>query len=236
MSFKIADAIVYEDEHLVAVNKPSGILTIPDREGVPGLRNGLQERYGSIFTVHRLDRDTSGLVIFAKDEAAHRYFSMQFEERSTRKVYNGFVLGTPHIDEGIINEPIAEHPTKKGLMTVWRKGKESVTEYSVLERFRLFAWMEFRILTGRTHQIRVHMKHLGHPIVCDPLYGDGRPVLLSEFRNKFNIGKFEEERPLLKRLALHASTLTIKNVDGKEITLEAPLSKDMKATLQQLRK
>jgi 23S rRNA pseudouridine1911/1915/1917 synthase len=236
MSFKISDAIVYEDEHLVAVNKPSGILTIPDREGVPGLRNLLQERYESIFTVHRLDRDTSGLVIFARSEAAHRHFSMQFEERTTRKVYNGFVLGTPHITEGVINEPIAEHPTKKGVMTVWRKGKESVTEYTVLDQFRLYAWMEFRILTGRTHQIRVHMKHLGHPIVCDPIYGDGKPVLLSEFRKKFNLGKFEEERPLLNRLALHASALTIRNLDGAELTIEAPLSKDMKATLQQLRK
>jgi 23S rRNA pseudouridine1911/1915/1917 synthase len=236
MSFKISDAIVYEDEHLVAVNKPSGILTIPDREGVPGLRNLLQDRYGSIFTVHRLDRDTSGLVIFARDEAAHRHFSMQFEERTTRKVYNGFVLGTPHISEGVINEPIGEHPTKKGVMTVWRKGKESITEYTVLDRFRLFAWMEFRILTGRTHQIRVHMKHLGHPIVCDPIYGDGKPVLLSEFRKKFNLGKFEEERPLLNRLALHASSLTIRNLDGTELTIEAPLPKDMKATLQQLRK
>jgi 23S rRNA pseudouridine1911/1915/1917 synthase len=236
MSFKISDAIVYEDEYLVAVNKPSGILTIPDREGVPGLRNLLQDRYESIFTVHRLDRDTSGLVIFARSEAAHRHFSMQFEERTTRKVYNGFVLGTPHISEGVIDEPIAEHPTKKGVMTVWRKGKESLTEYTVLDHFRLFSWMEFRILTGRTHQIRVHMKHLGHPIVCDPIYGDGKPVLLSEFRKKFNLGKFEEERPLLNRLALHASKLTIRNMDGNELTIEAPLSKDMKATLQQLRK
>ncbi|GAB4092687.1 RluA family pseudouridine synthase [Flaviaesturariibacter terrae] len=236
MSFKISDAIIYEDEHLVAVNKPSGILTIPDREGVPGLRNLLQDRYGSIFTVHRLDRDTSGLVIFARSEEAHRHFSMQFEDRTTRKIYNGLVLGAPFQQEGVINEPLSEHPTKKGLMTVWRKGKESITEYALLERFRLYSWMQFRILTGRTHQIRVHMKHLGHPIVCDPLYGDGRPVLLSEFRKKFTLGKFEEERPLLNRLALHASSLTLRNVGGEELTIEAPLQKDMRATLQQLRK
>ncbi|TCZ74977.1 RluA family pseudouridine synthase [Flaviaesturariibacter aridisoli] len=236
MSFKISDAILYEDDYLVAVNKPSGLLTIPDREAVPGLRNLLQERYGAIFTVHRLDRDTSGLVIFAKTEEAHRHFSKQFEERSTRKIYNGLVLGTPFQSEGVVNEPIAEHPTKKGIMTVWRKGKESITEFTVLERFRLYSWMQFRILTGRTHQIRVHMKHLGHPVVCDPLYGDGKPVLLSEFRKKFTLGKFEEERPLLNRLALHAAALTIQNVDGKELTIEAPLPKDMRATLQQLRK
>jgi 23S rRNA pseudouridine1911/1915/1917 synthase len=236
VSIKISDLIVYEDAHCVAVNKPSGLLTIPDREGVPGVRNMLQEKYDSIYTVHRLDRDTSGLVLFARTEEAHRHFSMQFEERTTHKIYNGFVLGQPHVSEGVINEPISEHPTKKGLMTVWRKGKESVTEYEVLDKFRLYSWMKFHILTGRTHQIRVHMKHLGHPIVCDPLYGDGKPVLLSEFRSKFNLGKFEEERPLLNRLALHASTLTLQNVDGNDLTLEAPLSKDMRATLQQLRK
>jgi len=236
MSFKISDAVLYEDEHLIAVNKPSGLLTIPDREGVPGMRNLLEDRYGRVFTVHRIDRDTSGLLIFARSEEAHRHFSMQFEQRSTRKIYFGLVLGTPFQQEGVIDEPIAEHPTKKGVMTVWRKGKESITEYAVLERFRLYSWMQYRILTGRTHQIRVHMKHIGHPIVCDPVYGDGRPVLLSEFRAKFRLGKFEEERPLLSRLALHAGTLTLQKLDGSELTIEAPLPKDLKATLQQLRK
>ncbi|RYY99767.1 MAG: RluA family pseudouridine synthase [Chitinophagaceae bacterium] len=236
MAIRIEDLIIYEDAQFVAVNKPSGLLTIPDREGVPGVRNLLQERYGEIFTVHRLDRDTSGLVVFARNEVAHRHLSMQFESRATHKTYYGLVLGTPFNAEGVINEPIAEHPTKKGTMTVWRKGKESITEYVVEERFRLFSWMRYRILTGRTHQIRVHMKHIGHPIVCDPLYGDGKPVFLSQFRPKFKLGRYEEERPILNRLALHAGALTFQDLEGKELTIEAPLSKDLKATLQQLRK
>ena len=90
----------------------------------------------------------------------------------------------PKLPEGIINEPIAEHPTRKGYMTVWRKGKESITEYKVVENYRYFSWMEFRILTGRTHQIRVHMKHLGHPIVCDHVYGDGKPLFISQLKRE----------------------------------------------------
>ena len=137
----------------------------------------------------------------------------------------------------MINEPISEHPVKKGLMTVHRKGKESITEYEVIESFRLFSWMQFRILTGRTHQIRVHMKHLGHPIVCDELYGDGKPVYISQLKHHYKLSKEElEERPLLSRLALHASQLTFKGLNGEEISLEAPLPKDLRALLNQLSK
>jgi 23S rRNA pseudouridine1911/1915/1917 synthase len=233
---RIEEHIVFENEEMVAVNKPSGLLTIPDREGVPGVRNLLQERYGSIFTVHRLDRDTSGIVIFARTEEAHRHLSMQFENRETRKIYNGLVLGSPFQKSGVINEPIGEHPSKKGLMTVLRKGKESITEYEVVDSYRLYSWMEFRILTGRTHQIRVHMKHLGNPIVCDPLYGDGKPVFISGIKSRFNLGKEEEERPILARLALHAAQLQFRNTAGELVELTAPLPKDMRATLQQLAK
>jgi 23S rRNA pseudouridine1911/1915/1917 synthase len=232
----ITDLIIYQDDDIVAVNKPSGLLTIPDREGVPGVRNLLQDKFGSIFTIHRIDKDTSGVVVFAKNEIAHRHFSMQFESRETKKFYNGLVVGSPATDSGVINEPIAEHPSKKGLMTVYKKGKESITEYEVTERFRFYSWMRFRILTGRTHQIRVHMKHLGNPIVCDSLYGDGKPVFISQLKQKFNLGKHEEERPLLNRLALHAAELELTALDGSRLEIKAPLPKDLKAVLQQLSK
>jgi 23S rRNA pseudouridine1911/1915/1917 synthase len=238
MQIKITDLILAEDEHLVAINKPSGMLTIPDREGKePALKGMLQQHYGEIFTVHRLDRDTSGLVVFARTEAMHRHLSMQFESRETKKIYNGFVLGVPARPVDTINEPIAEHPVKKGMMTVFRKGKESITVYETLASFRFYSWMQFHILTGRTHQIRVHMKHLGHPIVCDPLYGDGKPVFISGFKPRFKLSQQElEERPLLNRLALHASTLSFKGLQGEDRHLEAPLPRDLRALLQQLGK
>jgi 23S rRNA pseudouridine955/2504/2580 synthase/23S rRNA pseudouridine1911/1915/1917 synthase len=222
----------------VAVNKPSGVLTIPDREGKElSLKQILQKKYGSIFTVHRIDRETSGIVVFAKNEQTHRHLSLQFESRETRKIYNGLVLGVPAQVAATINEPIAEHPVKKGMMSVWRKGKESITEYETLQSFRFYSWMQFHILTGRTHQIRVHMKHIGNPVVCDPLYGDGKPVFISQFKHKYRLSQNElEERPVLNRLALHAAQLSFKGINGDGYNLEAPLPKDLKAVLQQLGK
>ena len=235
---KIEEYILEEDENLVSINKPSGLLTIPDREGKEiSLKQILKNKYGDIFTVHRLDKDTSGLVAFAKNKEAHKQLSQLFEARETIKIYNGFILGSPFEKSGTINESIAEHPVKKGLMTVYKKGKESITEYEVLENFKLYSWMQFHILTGRTHQIRVHMKHIGHPIACDELYGDGKPVFISSIkRKKFNLSKdAEEERPILSRLALHASKLKFQ-LNNKAYELEAELPKDLRALLQQLRK
>ncbi len=238
MTIKLADHIIFQNEDFIAINKPAGLLTIPDREGKEvSLKTLLKERFGEIFVVHRLDRETSGLVVFAFNEAMHRHLSQQFEARETKKIYNGLVIGKPSEAEGVINEPIAEHPTKRGLMTVWRKGKESITEYRTLENHRFFSWMEFRILTGRTHQIRVHMKHLGHPIVCDPLYGDGKPVKISQLKRDYKLSQADdEERPILSRLALHSAQLSFKNISGEEVNLEAPLPKDLRATLNQLGK
>lgn len=235
---KFSDWIIYEDENLIALNKPSGLLSIPDREGKDiSLKKLLIEKYGTIFTVHRIDKDTSGLIVFAKNDIAHKHLSQQFEARQTEKIYLGLVLGSLAEKKGIIDAPMAEHPGKKGLMTVYRKGKESITDYEVLEDFKIFSWLQFQIHTGRTHQIRVHAKHIGHPVVCDELYGDGKPILLSSLKHKFKLSKNElEERPILNRLALHALSLQFANTNGEILKVEASLPKDLKAFLQQLRK
>src|SRR6186997_1292393 len=235
---KLSEWIIYEDEDLIALNKPSGLLSIPDREGKDiSLKKLLIEKYGNIFTVHRLDKDTSGLIVFAKNETTHKLLSQQFEERQTEKIYVGLVIGSLTDKKGSVDVLISEHPAKKGLMTVYKKGKESLTDYEVLEDFKIFSWVQFQIHTGRTHQIRVHAKHIGHPVVCDELYGDGKPILLSTLKHKFKLSKNElEERPILNRLALHALSLQFTNTNGEKIKLEAPLPKDLRALLQQLRK
>lgn len=235
---KLAEITIVENDEFIALNKPSGLLSIPDREGKEvSLKKLLIEKYGSIFTVHRLDKDTSGLIIFAKNEEAHKYLSRQFEERHTEKIYVGLVLGSPTGKKGTIDSPIVEHPAKNGTMIVNRKGKESLTDYELLEDFKTYSWLKFQIHTGRTHQIRVHAKDMGHPIAYDELYGDGKPILLSSLKHKFKLSKYElEERPLLNRLALHALSLKFTDPNGKVISLEAPIPKDLKALLQQLRK
>jgi 23S rRNA pseudouridine955/2504/2580 synthase/23S rRNA pseudouridine1911/1915/1917 synthase len=234
----LKDCIVFENDDFVALNKPTGLLSIPDREGKEiSLKDLLQEKYGQIFTVHRLDRDTSGLIIFARNEATHKHLSRQFEERQTEKLYVGLVIGSPANKKGSINAPIAENTVKRGVMIIHQRGKESLTDYQVLEDFGIYSWLQFRIHTGRTHQIRVHMKDIGYPIVCDELYGDGKPILLSGIKSKFKLSKKEEEeRPILSRLALHAHKLKFTDTHGKVFELEAQVPKDIRATLQQLDK
>jgi 23S rRNA pseudouridine1911/1915/1917 synthase len=229
--------IIFENDFLVAVNKPSGLLSIPDREGKEvSLKQMLQDKYGEIFTVHRLDKATSGVIVFAKNENTHKELSQLFENRSTEKIYYGLVYGSISPTKGTIEEPIMQHPSGNGKMILHAKGKPSVTEYEVLEDFKRFNWVKFKILTGRTHQIRVHAQFIGHSIVCDELYGDGKPVLLSSLKKKYNLSKNElEEKPILARLALHSASLKF-ILNDKEYFFESPLPKDLKALLQQLRK
>lgn len=230
--------IVFENNVFVAINKPAGLLSIPDREQTQtSLKDILIEKYGKIFTVHRLDRDTSGVIVFAKDEATHKYLSQLFESRAVEKYYQAIVLGVPTEKKGTIEAPIAEHSIDKGKMIIHQRGKPSVTDYEVLEEFKFYSLVQFQIHTGRTHQIRIHSQNIGHPVACDDLYGDGKPILLSSIKRKYKLSKNEEEeRPMLNRVALHSYELKFEDVNGKKIVLTADLPKDMRATLQQMRK
>ena len=229
--------IIFENDYFIALNKPAGMLSIPDRKQTEvSLKDILIEKYGTIFTVHRLDKETSGVIVFAKDAETHKQLSALFEGREVEKYYEGLVYGSIVPATGTVDAGIMEHPAKNGKMMTHKKGKPSVTDYEVLEDFRAFSHVKFRIHTGRTHQIRVHMQQLGHTIVCDELYGDPKPVLLSALKRKYNLSKKEEEeKPLLARLALH-SALLIFNLNGEQYSLEAEAPKDIRALLQQLRK
>jgi 23S rRNA pseudouridine955/2504/2580 synthase/23S rRNA pseudouridine1911/1915/1917 synthase len=230
--------ILAETPQFIAVNKPSGLLSIPNREqSEVSLKEILDEAYGKVFTVHRLDRDTSGVILFARDSLTHQFLSARFEGREVNKYYLGFVHGRPPEEAGSIDGPILENPLKRGSMMVHTKGKPSLTDYKVVESFGILSLIQFQIHTGRTHQVRVHSKDLGHPIAADPLYGDGQPVLLSSIKRKFKLSKYEEtEKPLLSRLALHAWKIGFTDPEGKDWEIEAPLPKDMAALLNQLRK
>ncbi|MBS1781436.1 MAG: RluA family pseudouridine synthase [Bacteroidetes bacterium] len=232
--------ILYEDKGLIIVNKPAGLLVIPDRfdSTQPSLNKLLEEKYQQrIFVVHRLDRDTSGAICFAKNETSHQYLSTLFQKHEVIKRYAGIVVGQVLPEKGRIEAPIIEHPFVKGKMTTAKKGKPSVTDYYVAEQWPLYALVQFQIHTGRTHQIRVHMQSIGHPIVCDELYGNGKPLFLSSFKKKYKASHQEEaERPLLGRLALHSYELSFVNEEGTPINAQAPLPKDISACINQLNK
>lgn len=232
--------IIFEDDQILIVNKPANLLTIPDRFDAekPSLYADLTHKFGKIFTVHRLDRETSGILVFAKTEEAHRNLSMQFENHETRKVYIALLDGVTHQDEGQIDRPITEHPTQLGKMMVSKKGKESLTLFTVIERFKHFTLVEADIRTGRTHQIRVHFQSLGYPLAVDAMYGRRAALYGHDFKKKFKVGKFtEEEQPMMKRTTLHAFKLTFKHpLSNETVSFEAEMPKDFRALLNQLRK
>ncbi|ANI88132.1 RNA pseudouridine synthase [Arachidicoccus ginsenosidimutans] len=229
--------IIFENENFIAINKPSGMLSIPDRtQSEVSLKDLLLEKYGAIFIVHRIDKFTSGLIIFAKNAETHKQLSQLFEGREVEKFYIGLLNGTLYPSSGTISAPVIEHPSKKGLMATNAKGKPSVTDYETIETFKNYSLVQFQIHTGRTHQIRVHTQCLGHSLVGDELYGDGKFLLLSSIKRKFNLSKNQdEEKPLMARLALHSYKINF-TLNGEQYSLEAPLPKDFTATLQQLRK
>lgn len=228
---------IFENDDFIVINKPAHLLSIPDRtQSEISLKDILIDRYGEIFTVHRLDKETSGVIVFAKNEETHRQLSELFEGRDVKKYYVGLVHGKMQDEEGSIDAPIMEHPSKKGRMITHAKGKPSLTDYEVIESFRLFSFVKFRIYTGRTHQIRVHTQHIGHSIVCDELYGTHEPIYISSLKRNYHLSKKEEEeKPILSRLALHSSQLKF-SLYGEQYDFEAEIPKDLKAVLQQLRK
>lgn len=234
-----APEIIYKDADLIAINKPSGWLSIPDRHDAElySVKSWFEAKGEKIFIVHRIDRDTSGLLLLARNAEAHKYYNTLFEQRTLKKTYYGLVLGSVAEEQGVYDQPIEQHPTFLGKMRVGRKGKPAITHYTVEERFRGYTWVKFQIETGRTHQIRVHLYNAGHSLVCDPLYGKPDPILLSSIKRKFNMSKKEEEeRPLLSRLALHAYSVDLVDRQGVSHAFVAPLPRDLDATLKQLRK
>jgi 23S rRNA pseudouridine1911/1915/1917 synthase len=232
--------IVYADDDFVIVNKPPGVLTIPDRFDATKLNlyHHLQLQYGDIFIVHRLDRETSGIVCFARNEAAHRELNRQFQQREVDKTYCVLVQGVVLADEGRIENYLNEHPNIPGRMIVVKHlGKKSITEWKVAERFKNYTLLDANIKTGRQHQIRVHFMDMGHPLAVDPMYAKKDGLFLSEIKRKYKAPLIAEELPLMSRLTLHAHHLRLTHpTTGETMEFLAPVPKDFEAILVQLRK
>jgi 23S rRNA pseudouridine1911/1915/1917 synthase len=224
--------IIYEDDELLVVNKSAGIVCHPAHAAQTGtLANGLAWYAEYLATahdpfrpgiVHRLDKNTTGVMVVAKTDEAHWRLSLQFERRTTQKIYLGVVHGEPQFDHDMIDAPIGAHPRIKDKYMVpggkfaKEVTKEAVTEYKVVERFKGFALMHLMPKTGRTHQLRVHTSYIGHPLVGDKLYG-GRPV------SEHDLSGTGSTEPLLEFQALHAWRLSFTHpIEEDRRTYEAP--------------
>ncbi|MCL2478531.1 MAG: RNA pseudouridine synthase [Treponema sp.] len=243
--------VIYEDSKIIAVNKASGIAVCADRwdDSRERLDKLLAASLGmeKVFIVHRIDRDTSGLVVFAKDEDTHRKLSMAFEGRQTEKRYIAVTRGRPSWNETVCDLPLVPDGNKWHHTIIDKyQGKKSLTRFRLLCIAGNYSVVEAVPETGRTHQIRVHLASLGHSVVCDELYGNTKPVFLSAIKPGWR-GNPSEERPLLSRLGLHAAELLIPYERGPEYTgtavmdksgllLKAPLPRDMAALINQMEK
>jgi RluA family pseudouridine synthase len=243
--------VLFEDEHLLAINKPARLLTSPDRydpnrpnimrllhEGITANKPWARERgLTYLSNAHRLDFETSGVLLLAKNKPALVAVANQFGAEKPLKVYVALVQGTPMEDAFEIDQPIAPHPTNIGLMRIDpKRGKKSCTQFAALEKFRGYTLMQCRPLTGRTHQIRVHLRHAKLPIVGDALYG-GNKLWLSELKRHFRLRPNKEERPLISTMALHAESLALPHpVTGETATITAPWPKDLEVALKYLRR
>ncbi|MHC4712112.1 MAG: RluA family pseudouridine synthase [Planctomycetota bacterium] len=237
--------ILYEDEIMLVVNKPPGIVVHPARGHWGGtLINAVLYHChklshiapGRPGIVHRLDRDTTGVILFMKEDWSHRHVARQFEHRRVEKEYLAIVEGEMEHDDGWISLPLGRHPRSTRKMAVRIDiGREAQTYYKVLERFRGYTFVSAMPKTGRTHQIRVHLAASGHPVAADELYSKSGPVYLSQLEDLAE--RPSDEPPLMGRQALHARRLNVEYPGKKErIEFEAPLPGDMEAFMAALRR
>jgi 23S rRNA pseudouridine1911/1915/1917 synthase len=232
--------ILLDEADFLILNKSSGLLVVPDRwdRAKETLRDMIQAKFGpEVWPVHRLDKDASGVLLFSKSKDSRTFLEKQFRKREVNKIYHIFVQGELEKDEGTITYCISEDRDRPGLVKVGGKhAKDATTHYEVLERFRGLTYVKVMPLTGRQHQIRLHFKALGNPVLCDSLYGSEDGYYLSDMKKHYKGKEDEPEKPLMGRLALHALQLTFLREDGTEVLAEAPLPKDFLVFLKYLRK
>jgi RluA family pseudouridine synthase len=252
--------VLLDDAELLAVNKPAGQLVIPDRSGRETLAEIVAQLSGgdpTLRIVHRLDRDTSGVLLLARTIDAQRALSAQFEAHTVEKSYLALVRGVPAQEAGVVDLPLWLHPGQRKVVVSTTQGKPARTRFVLLERLGPASLLRCSPESGRQHQIRVHLQAIGLPLLCDPLYAPASDALglagrsapergapaalpsalyLSSLKPGYRRNARREERPLLARLSLHAEAIAFDHPrDGGRRRIEAPLPKDLRATLHQLR-
>jgi 23S rRNA pseudouridine1911/1915/1917 synthase len=245
--------ILYEDEYLVVINKPADMVVHPSRGHWDGtLVSALAFHFGNQLStvrgpvrpgvVHRLDRDTTGAILVAKDDSIHGKLAMLFENRQIQKEYLAIVLGKPYLDRDMIDAPIGLHPKNKEKMRIVSadalEAKPAQTFYEVIKRYGKWSTVRCFPKTGRTHQIRVHLAHIGHPVLCDKNYGGGRRITQEQILGEVPFSLSGEDTGgtvVLRRQALHAHRLTfVHPATQQSLEITAPIPTDMQSVLEHL--
>jgi RluA family pseudouridine synthase len=230
--FDFVENILFEDMDYVLISKPPFISTLEDRHERVNILQ-LAKAYSSDAQVcHRLDKDTSGVLAIAKNPEAYRHLSMQFEKRTVEKIYHAVVDGVHNFKDTLVDQPIAKLEDGKVKISK-HQGKPAQTYFTSLQSYRLHTLVQCKPVTGRMHQIRIHLATLGASITGDDMYG-GKPFLLSAIKRKFNLKKDTEEQSFMKRMALHARSLEFTDLSGNRHVIEAPYPKDFQALIRQL--
>jgi RluA family pseudouridine synthase len=226
----LEEIVLWQDEALLAVNKPAGIAVMAEGWDLsrPNLTGLLREHFSRLWNVHRLDKDTSGVLLLARSASAYRALNMQFEQRQVRKSYHALVVGQPEWQERWVRLPLRANGDRRHRTVVdSERGKPSETEFHLLEGFGAYALIEAVLHSGRTHQIRAYLAAVGMPLVADGLYGDEHPLPAQAVNS---------QPPLLERTGLHACLLELAHPgSGQKLKLEAPYPQDFGQSLAYLR-
>jgi RluA family pseudouridine synthase len=231
VKFNFEEVIVLKTDDYLLINKPPFVSTLEDRNEDINILRLAKDVEPDAQVCHRLDKDTSGVLAIARNPEAYRHLSMQFEHREVRKVYHAISDGIHDFQMTEVDAAILKQ--NDGTAKISRQGKEALTFFTTLKTFTNHTLIECSPVTGRMHQIRVHLSFLKAPITGDEMYG-GKPFFLSSLKRKFNLKKTTEEEPLIKRMALHAFSLEFTDLGGQKVKVEAPYPKDFRVLLKQI--
>lgn len=233
---KLKDIIIYEDDSVLAINKPAHLSSLherfdSDQDSIIEIVKSYNENYS---LCHRIDRETSGVLLISKNPESYRHIAMQFEKRTIDKVYHAIVSASVDLDKLVVDLPLYTD-SKRRTQVSKQKGKPSMTEISTFKQYKHFTILSCKPHTGRLHQIRVHAASQNLPLVCDELYG-GKIPYLNEIKKKVNLGKDEEKKAIMKRVALHAYSIRFNSLSNGDTEITAPYPDDFAVMVKLLDK
>lgn len=233
---RLKDIVIYEDDHILAINKPPFIASLHERfdSELPSIIEMCRQVNPDYSLCHRLDRETSGVMLIAKDNETYRHITIQFEKRQVKKIYHAVVSASVNLKDLEVDLPLYTD-SKRRVQISSKMGKPSVTVFNTLQQFKHFSLLACEPKTGRLHQIRVHAASQNLPLVCDTLYG-GKTPEMSIIKRKVKYGEGESSKPLMNRVALHAYSIEFNNWNNEVIKISAPLPKDFEVFLKLLNK